>query len=392
MNTYFDNASTSFPKPSIVSKTVAYCLKNITGSYSRGFSEDSLQIARVFFETRELLSSIFKADKSENIIFTQNATVAMNNILFGLDLYKKHVLISPLEHNCVMRPLEYLKQKNIIKYSVLPANPDGSIIFEKMNKHIHKNTALIVINHASNVNGLIQDIKQVKKHAGDIPLLIDAAQSAGVTKIDIAEAGIDYLVFTGHKGLNGPSGVGGFYARSPEKLRSFVYGGTGSKSDSFEMPEFTPDKFEAGTPNIPGVFGLWAALRFLKESELKSEQALDTRTSNKKETTQKEDFSKTPTNDFIRFLKKETDFHVYCADDETHQAPVLSICHTQKKITDLANKLYDTYKIATRIGLHCSPAAHKFLGTFPQGTIRISFSKRHTKKDISYLKKAISSL
>ena len=376
MNKYFDNSATSYPKDPLVAETVATCLRDIKGSFSRGHTKDSIRIAEVFFETREMLAKLFNADKSENIIFTQNATMAMNNVLFGLDLYKKHVLVSPLEHNCVMRPLEFLRKSKILKYNILPANPDGSIIYEKIKKQIKKNTALIVINHTSNVNGLTQDINQIRKYIGNIPLLIDAAQSAGHENIDISKADIDYLVFTGHKGLYGPCGTGGFYLKDLNSLKSFVYGGTGSRSDSFDMPEFTPDKFEAGTPNIPGIFGLWAALKALPALTSCQSEISATITS-------------VPINSFIDFLKSKTDFEIYSAIEKEKQAPLVSISHKSLKITDIANDLYRKHEIATRLGLHCAPAAHRFLGTYPEGTIRLSFSRYHTPEDIEYLENSI---
>ena len=370
MNKYFDNASTSFPKPDIVVETMVDCIKNIMGSYNRGSTKNNIHIAEIFFETRELLANLFNADKSENIIFTQNATTAMNQILFGINLYKKHVLVSPLEHNCVMRPLEFLKKNNIIKYSILPANPDGSIILEKIKSQIKKKTALIVINHASNVNGIIQNIQNIRKYVDDIPLLIDAAQSAGISNIDIKNSGIDFLVFTGHKALYGPTGTAGFYIKNPECMKPLVYGGTGSNSDSFDMPTFTPDKFEAGTQNIPGIFGLWAALKTL--SPIQNHLPIVT--------------------NIIEFLKKNTDFDIHCAFDQNQQAPIFSISHKNKNITEIANNLYSKHEIVTRLGLHCTPATHKFLGTYPQGTIRFSFSKFHSENDFEYLKKIIKNL
>ena len=365
MNKYFDNASTTYPKPEIVSETVADTLKNIQGNHSRGFSKHSIKIAEVFYETRELLSNLFNAQKPENIIFTSNATTAINNILFGLNLYKKHVLVTPLEHNAVMRPLNFLTKSKIITYSCLPCNPDGSIILQKIKKHIKKNTALIIVNHVSNVNGLIQEIQNIRQYAENVPILVDAAQSAGITKIDVSSSNIDYLVFTGHKALKGPSGTGGFYIKNPESIKSLIYGGTGSKSDSIDMPDFSPDKFEAGTPNIPGIFGLNSALKVINSIGIKTNQ-IETLL------------------DLI-----PTDYNIFCSCKRSQQAPLFSITHKSKKITDIANDLYNKFELVTRIGLHCSPNAHKFLGTYPEGTIRISLSTYHNNEDIQYLVSAL---
>jgi len=367
MNLYFDNSSTSYPKPSEVARAMKDCIDEVMGNYSRGGYYSNLCIAEKFYETRTMLAELFNIIKSENIIFTPNATVGMNYVLFGLDLRGKHILISPLEHNCVMRPLEYLRKNNNIKYDMLPAEKDGRIKIDSIEKSIQKNTALIIINHVSNVNGVIQDISNIKRVAPDIPLLIDAAQSAGAEEIDVVNWGIDYLVFTGHKSLFGPSGTGGFYIHNPESIKTLIHGGTGSLSDSYEMPAFTPDKFEAGTPNIPGVYGLWAALKHHPKS-----------------------FDRELLSSFFKHLKEQDYLNVYCAETIENQGSLFSITHKQLKLTDFANKLCTDHDIKTRIGLHCSPASHRFLGTYPEGTMRISFSAYHRASDLEKLKEAIN--
>ena len=366
MNLYFDNSSTSFPKPPEVALAMKDCISNVMGNYSRGENYSNLLIAERFYETRTMLSEMFNISHSENVIFTQNATLGMNTILFGLDLRDKHVLISPLEHNCVMRPLEYLRQNNNLQYEILPSEKDGSIKIGSIIKSIKKNTALIIVNHVSNVNGVTQDISKIKGVAPDISLLIDAAQSAGSERIDVSSWGIDYLVFTGHKSLFGPSGTGGFYIKKPETIKSFIYGGTGSVSDSLDMPSFTPDKFEAGTPNIPGIFGLWAALRH-----------------------QPKTFDKMPLYKFINEIRAYPELNVYCAEAEESQGNLLSITHKTKNLTDFSNEMRKKYDIKTRIGMHCASMSHKHLNTYPVGTMRISFSPYHSATDYERLKEAI---
>jgi cysteine desulfurase family protein len=362
MNLYFDNATTSFPKPPQVAEKMAYCLNNVKESYGRGFSKET---AEVFFETRELLKKLFNADKSENIIFTMNATQAINTILNGLNLIGKRVLVSPLEHNSVMRFLH----AHSIKYDVLPVGSDGRIIPEKITDFIKPDTALIIVNHVSNVNGVIQDITAIKKSAKHTPILVDAAQSAGCIPINIQKSKIDYLVFSGHKNLFGPTGTGGFYVQNSEKLTPMIYGGTGSSSTTEIMPTFTPDKFEAGTPNIAGIYGLHAALTnhpgYIDPETVK---------------------------DFIEFIKTKTSFNVISSNEMTNQSPVVSITHPHIPITEITDDLYYKHGITTRVGLHCSPLAHKFLNTYPDGTIRISFSPYHTQKDIEFLKKIIKEI
>lgn len=367
MNLYFDNAATSFPKPDIVAETVFDCLKNIKGNYGRGSSKENIKIAEVFYETRELLAKLFNIKKSENIIYTLNASSAMSTILFGLNLQNKQVLISPLEHNCVMRPLEYLKNHGILEYDFLPSKKDGKIIATEIKKHIKSNTALIIINHESNVNGLIQDIASIRNQVPDIPLLIDSAQSAGLETINVTELDIDFLVFTGHKGLFGPTGTGGFYVKNSQLLKPLIFGGTGSRSDSLQMPDFNPDKFEAGTPNIPGIFGLWSAL---KNPPPKTDKPM--------------------IRNFIHFLKNNSNFNVFCAENDEDQGSVISLTH--HRLTEIYNTLCQKFEITTRLGLQCSPVAHKYLNTFPTGTLRISFSPYHSEEDILFLQNALKNL
>lgn len=362
MNTYFDNAATSFPKPKQVSTAISNCLENIAGSYGRGSSTNNISIAQTFFDTREQLANLFNINDSSKIIFTLNATMAMNTILFGLNLKNRHILISPMEHNCVTRPLNYLQQKGIINYDTLPADTDGFIKINEIKQLIKPNTALVIINHESNINGVVQNLTEIKQQIKDIPLLIDASQSAGHFQIDNQILDSNFIVFTGHKALLGPTGIGGFYIKDQNKVSSFIYGGTGSISESLNMPEFTPDKFEAGTPNIIGVYGLNTALHNLPEY-----------------------INNQDIYNFIKELKYNTDYKVYSANDFSRQGFVISITHPTKSITDIHNLLQSKYNIISRIGLHCSPLAHQHINTYPTGTIRFSFSAYHRKEDIEFL-------
>lgn len=366
MNLYFDNAATSFPKPIEVAERINFCLTKISGSYGRTNSGSAMEIAEVFFDTREILANLFKIDRAENIFFTMNATMAMNTILKGIDLKDKHILVSNLEHNCVMRPLEYLRKEFNVQYDFLLSDEDGLIIAEEIPKQLKKNTALIIVNHESNVNGVIQDIVSVKRYAGSVPVLVDGAQSAGQIDLDLKKADIDYFVFTGHKSLLGPTGIGGFYAKNPEKIQALLYGGTGSFSESLDMPDFSPDKFEAGTPNIIGVYGLNAALKAHKKTNYR---------------------------DFVDLLSNglslNTDYKILLAKNPENRGGLISLYHEKISISKISSYLQNDYDIVTRTGLHCSPVAHKYLKTFPVGTIRISFSPYHNLDDANFLLQAI---
>jgi cysteine desulfurase family protein len=364
---YFDSATTSYPKQQIVIDAMSNCMTHIAASYGRGTSQHNLNIAETFYQTRDLLANLLNAKKTDNIIFCLNATTAINNILFGLDLANKHILISPLQHNAVMRPLSYLRRTANLDFDILPAFADGSIDYSTVKSAIRPNTALCIINHVSNVNGLITDISLYKQYIPDIPLLVDAAQSVGIQHIDIDKWGVDYLAFTGHKGLCGPTGTGGFYIRDVSTLKPLIYGGTGSKSDSIDMPEFAPDMYEAGTPNIVGIYGLNAALSQLDSRKIDINLTLD----------------------FISFINNKTDFEILCASEPRSQSSLFSIRHQKISNTSIADKLYIDFNITTRVGLHCAPMTHQHLGTYPTGTVRISFSPFHTVEEIEHLKNGL---
>ncbi len=263
---YFDNSCTSFPKPVQVAEYISRYLNETGGTYGRAAYERTMNVSRVVEECREMLGDFMGTQDYGNIAFTQNATHAINVILQGLNLKDAHILISPLEHNSTGRTVHMLKDKYGIEYDILPCYPDGQIKTDEIKKHIKANTKLLVICHESNVNGLIQPVEEIKKQAGEIPVMIDATQSLGNTPVKIDEWNIDYLAFTGHKALLGPTGTGGFYVKHPETISPFIYGGTGSFSEHLEMPPFLPDKFEAGTPNIVGIYGLLGALKHMPET------------------------------------------------------------------------------------------------------------------------------
>lgn len=369
-NGYFDNAATSFPKPEAVGKEMARYLNEVGGPYGRSFYDRSINVARTVEATRDMVAGIIGIKNPENIVFTNNATHAINIVLKGLNLAGKEVLCSPMEHNAVMRPLNKLCKTKGTKYRVLKHHSDGCVDLKDFRVQISSDTALIVINHQSNVNGVIQPVAEIKKLAGNIPVLIDTAQSAGSVEIKNNENDFDFIAITGHKSLLGPTGTGCLFVKNPETLSTFVEGGTGSKSESWDMPDFMPDKFEPGTPNVAGIFGLNAAL----SNRPKRQHSIS-------------DFI-----EFISDLKKLKGYKVYCANNYERQGDLVSITSNIMNVSDLGLKLYRKFGIETRVGLHCAPLAHKTLGTYPSGTLRISPSVYHTKKDFSRIIEALKSL
>jgi cysteine desulfurase family protein len=366
-NTYFDNAATSFPKPPAVAEMIATYLNDIGGTYGRSAYQRVIDASSGVETVRDLLAEKLNVENVEHVIFSFNATTAINTILSGLDLRNSHVLISPLEHNAVTRPLEILRLKCGLTIDIMPHFSDGRIDVDRIQNIIRDTTKLVIINHQSNVNGLIQQVDKIKEVVGDIPVLLDLAQSLGHIPVELDTWKIDFAVFTGHKGLLGPSGTGGFFVRNPDLVNPFIAGGTGSRSESFEMPSFAPDKFEAGTPNIAGIYGLLGALENPHEKQYSRDTYLDVL----------DNISKF---EFVKVLR---------ASDRDDQGDLFSLVHKKYDCSHVASALYTKFGIETRSGLHCAPLAHTSLGTFPNGSIRFSLSPYHTDSDLDFLHNAI---
>jgi cysteine desulfurase family protein len=370
MNLYFDNASTSFPKPPEVAMAIGRYLNELGGTYGRSAYPRVFETTKLVEDCRDKLASQFGTRQSDNISFCANATMAINTVLKGLQLQSKRVLISPLEHNSVMRPLTVLQKTKQIVIETLPANADGTINLDNLDAVSLSDVGLIIINHQSNVSGVIQPIAEIAKWAGEIPVLVDGSQSAGHLPITIDEWGIDYFAFTGHKGLLGPTGVGGFFARHPEKLDTLIQGGTGSHSDSYEMPEFMPDKFQTGTPNLVGIIGLLAALDYKPLTGVNQMEI----------------------NKLITGVAAIEDYQVLCATKPKDQGALFSIVHHAIAPSLLTQLLYDRFGIEVRSGLHCAPAAHRFYNTYPNGSVRIALSPYHTAEDLAFLLNALTEI
>lgn len=361
--TYFDNAATSFPKPDAVWKEMRRYIQDLGGPYGRSFYPRAIEVSATVEDTRNKLAEIMGTSLSDNIFFTYNATYGFNIVLWGLSLDNKEVLVSNMEHNAVMRPLNVLSEKINLKVKFLPSLSDGKIDISRIDECITGNTALVIVNHQSNVNGVIQPISEIKKRIGDIPLMLDLSQSIGDLDIGLDANKVDYAVFTGHKSLLGPTGIGGAFIRKPETVEAFVTGGTGSKSESFIQPEFMPDKFEAGTPNIVGIFGLLGGI----------------------ENKPKENYTHSDFINLLNAIKNIEGINVYSANLIEDQGKVFSVTFDFASCSDLGRYLQENFGIEARVGMHCTPLAHKTLNTFPEGTLRFSPSVYHTKEDFDYL-------
>ena len=372
MKVYLDNGSTSFPKPKVVADSIYNYLVNIGGNPGRANHSNALESNRYLYMAREEIASFFNYDKIENVIFTNNITSSLNILINGILKSRDHVITSSMEHNSVIRPLYNLKQTLNIELDIVNANSNGIINVDNIQKAIKPNTKLIVITHASNVTGSIQPIKEIGElcKKNNIYFILDSAQSAGVIDIDFKALSLNALAFTGHKSLLGPQGVGGFII--DDELNKIcnpsILGGTGSLSHSLSQPDFLPDKFESGTLNIPGIIGLYEAIKFIKS------QGLSTIYEH---------------NNYLRSylingILDLGNFSIHGEISSDKSTSCISITHSKLDVSELSYILDSDFNISNRSGLHCAPLAHKTIGTYPEGTVRLSLGYFNTEEEIRY--------
>lgn len=372
---YLDQASTSFPKaPGVAQAMVDYQTMNGV-NVNRGCYSSAYSAEEVIYETRQLLAELFHFSKCKNVIFTPNVTTSLNFILKGFLKPGDHILVSAMEHNAVMRPVVQLASLGI-SFDRIPCRTDGSMILEKVEELIRPETKAIVTLHASNVCGTRMPLDALgeicQRH--QLYFVVDSAQTAGIVPINMDKMHIDALAFTGHKGLRGPQGTGGFLVSQElaEQMEPLISGGTGSVSHTEEIPDFMPDRFESGTPNLPGIYGLHEALLYLKTHSL---QAI-----NEKELSL--------TGYFLEQLQALDDtgrhIRIIGKKDLTNRNAVVSIQTPEIDMSQVAWQLNNEYGVMTRVGLHCAPNAHKTLGTYPAGTIRFSFGPENTKNELDF--------
>jgi len=380
MTIYLDNAATSFPKPESVYKAVSDTLRNYGSSPGRGGHKMSIQTEKLIFETRERIASFFNIPNSSNVIFTFNVTMGINLALKGFLKAGDHVLTSSMEHNAVMRPLKRLENPPLggISKTVVQCSKEGFLNSKDIEREIKPNTKLIIITHASNVVGTILPIREVGEIAKKkgIAFLVDAAQSAGLLPIDVQRDNIDMLGCTGHKSLFGPQGTGFLYIKDGLDIKPLIEGGTGSNSESDEMPDFFPDKFQAGTLNTPGIAGLGAGIEFIQKEGLKNIRAKELHL----------------TTEIMNGLKNIKGVKLYGSLNPLDRVAVVSFNIEGKDPADVGNILNEKYDIMSRVGLHCAPNAHRTIGTFPEGTVRVSVGYFNTEGDIDKLIKAVKDI
>lgn len=367
---YFDNAATSWPKPASVSKAMVRFLDNVGANPGRAGHRLAIESGRVVYAAREAIANLVNATDPLRVVFTANVTEALNLVLYGLLAPGDHIVTGSLEHNSVMRPLRDLERLGVA-LTVVEAAETGAIDAGVIARSIRPNTRLVVINHASNVVGTLAPIAAISEiaRAHNVPLLVDAAQTGGAFPIDVQTVPIDLLAFTGHKSLYGPMGTGGLVfgdTFDPDSLRPLKRGGTGSRSELEEQPCFLPDKFESGTLNVPGLAGLTAGVRSVLDRGVhrirQHEEALVQR--------------------LIRGLSDIPGVMVYGTGDATQQTATVSFNIRGVEPSDAGLLLDDEYGILCRVGLHCSPAAHKTIGTYPRGTVRFGLGATNTLDEV----------
>ncbi len=376
---YLDNAATSFPKPEGVGARMTYYLNEVGASVNRSAYTEAADAGFVALALRQRLCRLLGHSDPTHCILTSGATAALNMALKGYLKPGDHCIVSSLEHNATMRPLVQLEKAGV-RFDRVPCGADGRMDIEAFEKLFRPETHLAAITHASNVCGTLNPVEEVCRIAAarGVPVLLDGAQTAGHYPVHFEQLGLSALAVPAHKGLLGPSGIGALLL-SPafaSELTPLVTGGTGSFSDSEELPPILPDRLESGTPNIPGIYGWEAALSFIEEKGIQTlreqESALTVR--------------------FLRGVKSLTGVRIVGPLSLEERVGVVSLDFIGRDNAEIAFALEQEYGILTRCGLHCAPNAHKALGTFPQGTVRFSFGWATTKEEIDAAIKAVKEL
>ena len=366
---YFDNGSTSWPKAPGVQEAVLELLKNGAFNINRGNYAGAYEVESVVLETRDQLVQLFHGTDSRNVIFTPGITYSLNYFIKGFLKTGDHVLVSGLEHNAVMRPLEQMKLAGV-DYDIVPVDEEGNLDPEDLRERIRINTKAVIMTHASNVCGTVVPIREIGSICKEYGLFfaVDTAQSAGTLPVDMQECQIDFLAFTAHKGLLGPQGIGGFLIseRLDKKMEPYIAGGTGSQSDSLLMPDYLPYKYESGTMNLPGIIGLHASLDYIREQGLKAIH----------------DKKMELTEYLLNEVKRIPQVRIVGRKDVQDRVAVVSLDFLTIDNAVAAFELEQECGVMTRVGLHCAPAAHQSLHTFPQGTVRFAFSASNTFSEI----------
>jgi cysteine desulfurase / selenocysteine lyase len=383
---YFDNAATSWPKPPGVAQAMVHFLDEVGANPGRAAHQPALESGRIVYEARETVCGLFNAPDPLRLVWTKNVTEALNLALQGLLHPGDHVVTSSMEHNSMMRPLRALEEEAGpdaagIEVTVVPCSPQGVLDPADVEAALRPNTRLVALNHASNVVGTLLPVAEVGAlcRRRGLLLLVDAAQTGGAYPLDVQADQIDLLGFTGHKSLGGPMGTGGLYIGErvdAAQMRPMIRGGTGSRSEHEVQPDFLPDMCESGTPNVVGLAGLLAGVRWVRErgvDEIRAHEISLARA-------------------LIEGLGSISGVTVYGTLDAERQTATISFNVDEVSPSDVGLRLDDEYGIACRVGLHCAPSAHRTIGTFPHGTVRFGLSAFSTAGEVDLALKAVARL
>ncbi len=379
---YLDNAATSWPKPPGVAEAMVHFLNEIGANPGRSGHHLSVEAGRIVYKAREAVAELFGVADPLRVVFGMNATDGLNLALRGLLRPGDHVVTSSMEHNSVMRPLRALEREGV-EVTVVRCSPEGVLDPAAVEEALRPNTVLVALNHASNVVGTLLPVAEVgrmlrAREKGPL-LLVDAAQTGGAVPIPMDTDGIDLLAFTGHKSLYGPTGTGGLIIGprvNTEQLQPLKRGGTGSRSEYEEQPDFLPDCYESGTPNVVGLAGLLAGVRWVLERGVEAIRAHELAL----------------TRQLIEGLAAIPGVTVYGTRDPARQTAVVSFNIAGMEPSEVGLRLDEEFGIMCRVGLHCAPAAHRTIGTFPTGTVRFAPGAFTTAEEIDRALEAVAHL
>lgn len=365
---YLDNAATSYPKPERVYDEMLLCMMEYCANPGRGGHDLSIRSGRAVNEAREIVSGFFNIADPTRVIFTKNATEALNIAIKGVLKTGDHVITTSMEHNSVLRPLKTLEKDNIIELTVVFGNYFGEIDAMDIARSIKKNTKMIISTLSSNVNGIIMPIRDIGKIAKDngILFLVDASQGAGSIKLDTQDIKADMLALPGHKGLLGPQGTGILYVGEEVKVNPVMLGGTGSRSESYYQPEIFPDMLESGTLNTPGIVGLGFGIKFIERFGIDNIRI----------------YKHMLIKRLYEGIEGLNGIKLYSLKDGDKNSGIISFNFKGVDSTKVCFILNGMYSIASRSGLHCAPLAHETIGTKASGTVRLSVGCFNTIEEI----------
>lgn len=375
---YFDNGATTFPKPRTVVNAVDRALRYYGANPGRSGHNMSLKASEIMYDCRKNAAELFNADSPEKIIFTYNCTAALNYVIKGILKEGDHAVISSLEHNAVLRPLENLKE-NGVEYSIADYSPDDEETINNFRNAIRPNTKLVICTHASNVFGVRLPVERIAAlcRIHGVLFCVDAAQTAGVVPISLKDSCIDYLCTAGHKGLYGPMGTGILAINSEILPESLIQGGTGSFSSDRKQPAILPDRYESGTPNLPGIAGLNEGIKFVMKKTERGIERQETRLAVR----------------LYNKLKNIPGVVLYTDSPEAHRCvPVISFNIEGLDSEETSEILDKRFNIAVRAGLHCAPLAHEFFGTQGSGTVRAVLSVFSNFEQVDYFASSIRTI